>query len=238
MVVTQGSRTTNRGPTRCPLCGCLCKLGPSWVGAYPGQKSAVLNTFTYRICKGARQQDCLEIQVWLVACAYYTNCITERADTHAAAPRILALVFGICCLRSGCSWLLLAALGCSLLLLAALGCSWLLLAALGCSWLLLAAAPGCSWLLLAPLGCSRLLRIAPCAPTMRADNARRQCAPTMRADNARRQYEHSAPTMRTHNAGVTRQGPQMAARMRREQWRRRSPHPSATSPEPSHLNPT
>ena len=70
-----------------------------------------------------------------------------------------------------CSNLLLAALRCSWLLLAAPGCSWLLLVALGCSWLLLAA-PGCPWLFMAPLECSRLLRSAPCAPTMRADDAR------------------------------------------------------------------
>ena len=49
-------------------------------------------------------------------------------------------------------------------------CTSLLSVALACSWLLLAA-PGCAWLLVAPLGCSRRLGIAPCAPTMRADNA-------------------------------------------------------------------
>ena len=118
-------------------------------------------------------------------------------------------------------WVLLAAQGCSSLLLAAPGCSGLLLAAPGC----------CSWLLLAAHCSSGLLPAAPHC-SLRADNARGQCAQAMRADNARRQCDHNAPTMRSHNAGVTRQGPQTAARMRREQWRRRFPHPSGTSPQP------
>ena len=38
-------------------------------------------------------------------------------------------------------------------------------------------------------------------------------AQIMRANNARRQCEHNAPRMQSHIAGVTRQGPQTAARI-------------------------